>query len=185
MRRVRPLASRAVVVAALAAVLAACAGSTTGAATPVIIPPGSIGPSRTVGPAVLLTRTTLAQALQAQGLQLQDTQDPFRPPEIAMFATAPRAIYQVVLPQDPGAGYLAVYEFLDPPTATQAANEMAAYLGSGPGRVNYPLAVKHVLRVVGPSVVLFSWNPDGVVDPGTPKIADALGTVGLGVDVPR
>ena len=45
--------------------------------------------------------------------------------------------------------------------------------------------MKHVLRVVGPSVVLFSWNPDGVVDPGTPKIADALGTVGLGVDVPR
>ncbi len=180
MRPLRPLLGLALA----ASVLSACAASSPGA-TLVVIPAGSIGPSRTVGPAVLMTRTTLAQALQAEGLQLQDTQDPFRPPEIAMFATAPRAIYQVVLPQDPGAGYLAVYEFLDPPTATQAANEMAAYLGSGPGRVNYPLAVKHVLRVVGPSVVLFSWNPDGVVDPGTPKIADALGTVGLGVDVPR
>jgi hypothetical protein len=41
------------------------------------------------------------------------------------------------------------------------------------------------LRVVGPSVAVFSWNPDGVVDPGTPKVADALATVGNGVDVPR
>ena len=151
----------------------------------VTFPAGSIGPDRTVSPAVLLTRAALADALSAQGLQLVDTQDPFRPPESARLAGAPRAVYRVELPQDPGSGYIVVYEFLDTATAQQAAQEEASYLGSGPGRVNFPLTAKHVLRVVGPSVAVFSWNPDGVVDPGTPKIADALATVGSGVDVPR
>jgi len=164
--------------------LAGCGATTTGGQT-VTFPPGSIGPNRTVTPAVLLTRAALVDALGQQHLVLQDTQSPFRPPEAAILAAAPRAVYQVILPEDPDQGYIVVYELNDPPLALQAAQEQAAYLATGPGRVNFPIGTVHVIRQVGSSVVLYSWIPGGADDPNTPNIQTALETVGLGVPVPN
>jgi hypothetical protein len=134
---------------------------------------------------VLLTRAALVDALGQQHLVLQDTQSPFRPPEAAILAGAPRAVYQVILPEDLDQGYIVVYELRDPPLALQAAQEQAAYLATGPGRVNFPLGAVHVIRQVGSSVVLYSWNPGGAKDPSTPNVQVALETVGLGVPVPN
>jgi len=170
-------------VIAMAVVLVGCAGQTGNGAT-VTFPPGSIGPDRTVSPAMDLTRATLASALGEQRLVLQDTDRPFRPPEGPMLAGAPRAVYQVILPQDPDQGFIVAYEFLDPSQATQAAQEQAAYLASGPGRVTFPLGAVHVIRVVGTSVVLYSWIPEGAEDPAAPRIQDAFETIGLGIEVP-
>jgi hypothetical protein len=169
--------------ALVAAVVAGCTGTTGNGAT-VTFPAGSIGPDRTVSPAMDLTRATLFEALGAQQLVLQDTDRPFRPPEGPMLAGAPRAIYQVILPQDPDQGFIVAYEFLDPSQATQAAQEQAAYLASGPGRVNFPIGAVHVIRVVGTAVVLYSWIPEGAEDPAAPRIQEALETVGLAVPVP-
>ena len=96
---------------------------------------------------------------------LQDSQAAFRPPEDARFATTPRALYQVILPQAPGEGFIVVYEFPDPRAAGEAAERQAAYLASGPGRVQSAFGVRHVMRLVGSTVLLYTWVPDGAVDP--------------------
>ncbi len=101
-------------------------------------PVPSVGPSMTVSPAVNQTRTELVGVLGQHGLQLADTQTPVRLAESPLLTTAPRAVYQVVLPKDPDKGYIVVYEFSDPSLAAAAAAEQQAYLGSGPGRVQTP-----------------------------------------------
>jgi hypothetical protein len=115
---------------------------------------------------------------------LRDTQAPFRPPEDARFTTTPRALYQVVLPTAPQEGYIVVYEFADPTAAAEAAAAQAAYLGSGPGRIQSAQGARHILRLVGPTVVMYSWIPAGAEDPLQPDIQAALETLGTGVPVP-
>lgn len=173
----------ALAVAALvvAVTVGACAG-TSGPATTMI--PASIGPSRTVSPAVALTRGDLERALGARGIALRDVQTPFRPPEAAGLSVAPRAVYQAVLPQDPDGGFLVVYELADPDHAQVAAREQAAYLATGYGRVQSSLDAVDVIRVVGSTVVLYTWVPGASPDPKAPEIQAALETLGLGVDVP-
>jgi hypothetical protein len=165
----------------LASLLAGCATTDGPVAT---FPPVSVGPDRTVTPAVNLTRSTLVTALAPDGLALTDAQVPFRPPESQRLTDAPRAVYQVVLPNAPDAGFIVVYELADPDHANQAANEQAQYLASGPGRVQSSLESVDVIRVVGNTVVLYSWIPGAARDPKEPSIQGALETVGLGVDVP-
>lgn len=172
---------RATLVLAVTAIVAACAGAP-GPATTMI--PASIGPSRTVSPAVALTRGDLERALGEHGLALQDVQTPFRPPEGTQLSVAPRAVYQVVLPQDPDGGFLVVYELADPDHAHQAAEEQATYLGTGYGRVQSSLDAVDVIRVVGSTVILYTWVPGSSPDPKTAEIQAALETLGLGVDVP-
>lgn len=165
----------------LAVLVAACAGAP-GPATTMI--PASIGPSRTVSPAVALTRGDLERALGERGLALQDVQTPFRPPEGTQLSVAPRAVYQVVLPQDPDGGFLVVYELADPDRAQGAAEEQATYLGTGYGRVQSSLDAVDVIRVVGSTVILYTWVPGTSPDPKAPEIQAALETLGLGVAVP-
>jgi hypothetical protein len=147
-------------------------------------PPASIGPTGSVGPAVARTREELVRALGTRNLVLRDTQAPFRPPEDARFTTAPRALFQVVLPTAPQEGYIVVYEFASPAAAGEAAATQAAYLASGPARVQSPLGARHILRMVGPTVVMYSWVPAGAEDPLQPDIQAALETLGTGVPVP-
>jgi hypothetical protein len=165
-------------------VAGACSGS---AGQPSAIPPppgASLGPARSAGPAVAQTRVELVRALGTRNLVLQDSQAPFRPPEDATFTVTPRALYQVILPDAPTEGFIVVDDFADPGSAADAAKAQAAYLASGPVKVQSPLGARHVLRLVGSTVVLYSWVPSGVDDPRQPDIEPALELVGTGVPVP-
>lgn len=177
------MAARLTLSALLALVVAACAPS--GAA--VISPPpplATAGPTRTVGPVVAQTRAELVRALGGRNLVLQDSTAPFRPPEDARFTVTPRALYQVILPQAPQEGFIVVYEFPDPTAAAEAATAQAAYLATGPAKVQSAFGARHIIRLVGPTVVLYSWVPEGVEDPLQPDIQAALETLGTGVTVP-
>ena len=176
--RVAPVLASAVM---LLATVVAC---TSGNGATVTYPVASVGPDRTVSPAVTQTRGQLAQALGMQNLILADTQSPYRLPESAMLASAPRAVYQVTLPADPTGGYVVVYEFSDTAQAAQAAAEEQAYLASGPGRIQSPPDTVTVIRQVGTTVVLYSWLPGAAQDPGAAAIQAALETLGLGYLVP-
>jgi hypothetical protein len=147
--------------------------------------PASIGPDRTVSPAVDGTRAEIAQVLGERSIILDDLDTPFRPAEGPILSFAPRALYQAQLPADPDAGIIVVYELPDAGAALEAAEDQAAYLGSGPGRVQYPDAARHVIRVLGDTVIFYTWIPESAEDPRTPDVADALATLGTGVDVPR
>jgi hypothetical protein len=163
---------------------AACAPTTP--ATPIVRPSAveSVGPSRTVGPAVAQTRSDLVRVLGTRSLVLQDSQAPFRPPEDARFSSTPRALYQVILPEAPTEGFIVVYEFADPIAASEAASAEAAYLASGPAKVQSAFGARHILRLVGSTVVVYSWVPQGVEDPRQPDIQAALEMLGTGVPVP-
>ena len=172
-------------VAAIAAlVVAACAPTTS---APPVVQPSAVapaGPSRTVGPAVAQTRADLVRVLGTRNLVLQDSQAAFRPPEDARFTAAPRALYQVILPEAPFEGFIVVYEFGDPTAAAEAATAQAAYLASGPAKVQSAFGARHVLRLVGSTVVLYTWVPNGAQDPRQPDIQAVLETLGSGVPVP-
>ena len=124
------------------------------------------------------------RALGERNLVLQDSAAPFRPPEDATFTTTPRAVYQVILPDALSEGFIVVYEFPDPTTAADAAADQAAYLATGPARVQAPFGTRHVMRLVGSTVVLYSWVPEGATDDRQPKIQEALETLGVGVPIP-
>ncbi len=147
-------------------------------------PAGSLGPSATVGPAVAQIRLELVRALGERNLVLQDTEAPFRPPEDTDLATTPRQVFQVILPEAPSEGFIVVYEFRDPAAAAAAAADQAAYLATGPARVQSAFGARHVMRLVGSTVVLYSWVPEGVVDERQRDIQPALETLGVGVPIP-
>jgi hypothetical protein len=147
-------------------------------------PAGTIGPGRTAGPAAGQTRTELVRVLGERNLVLRDTEAPFRPPEDLTFTTTPRAVYQVVLPDAPTEGFIVVYEFPDATAAAEAATDQAAYLASGPARVQSAFGARHVMRLVGSTVVLYSWVPEGASDVRQPDIQPALETLGTGVPIP-
>ena len=170
--------------AGAASIGAACSGSA-GQPSAIQPPPGaSLGPARSAGPVVAQTRAELVRALGTRNLVLQDSQAPFRPPEDATFTATPRALYQVILPDAPTEGFIVVYDFADAVGAADAAKAQAAYLATGPVRVQSPLGARHVLRLVGSTVVLYSWVPSGAEDPRQPDIEPALELVGTGVPVP-
>jgi hypothetical protein len=164
--------------------LSAAAACTPGRGAAVTYPVGSVGPDRTVSPAVTQTRGQLVRALGGYNLILTDTQSPYRSPESAMLASAPRAVYQVTLPAYPTGGYVMVYEFSDTAQAAMAAAEEQAYLASGPGRIQSPPGTVNVIRQVGTTIVLYSWLPGAAQDPGAADIQAALETLGIGFPVP-
>jgi len=165
----------------VAGVLVAC---TPGGATLATFPAGTLGPAKTVGPTVAQTRIELVRVLGERNLVLRDTEAPFRPPEDVTFTTTPRAVYQVVLPNAPTEGFIVVYEFPDATAAAEAAADQAAYLASGPARVQVPFGARHIMRLVGSTVVLYSWVPEGASDERQPDIQPALETLGTGVPIP-
>jgi hypothetical protein len=167
---------------ALVGVVACAPGG--GGVTVASFPPGTIGPGRTAGAAAAQTRTELVRVLGEHNLVLQDSAAPFRPAEDTTFTTTPRALFQVILPDAPTEGFIVVYEFPDPTTAAEAAADQAAYLATGPARVQSAFGTRHVIRLVGSTVVLYSWVPEGAVDKRQPEIQAALETLGVGVAVP-
>jgi hypothetical protein len=179
-RPVRALPVGVLILVAAAGLVGACAVAEAPAQT---FPPVSIGPTRTVSPAVNLTRAELVRVLGEANLVLADTQTPIRPAEAPLLAGAPRAVYQVTLPEDPTRGVIVVYEFSDAGRAAEAAAEEQRYLASGPGRVQTPEGTVHVLRQVGSTVVLYAWLPAAAQDPRAPEIQRALETLGVGFPI--
>ena len=169
--------------AIVALVAAACAPATTGGPT-ITYPPASAAPSTADTPAIDLAVAQLVRALGDQGLTMQDPQRPFRPAEGPALAAAPRAVFQVVLPDDPTHGYIVIYDLPDAQRAAAAGADQAAYLATGPGRVQTPIGTRHVIRQLGSTVILYSWNPDSTSDERTARIQDALETVGSAIPVP-
>jgi len=171
-----------IVVAVL--LVSGCGTSGGGAVPSEGVPEASQGPTGSVSPAVAQTRADLVRALGTKNLVLQDSQAPFRPPEDARFTTTPRALYQVILPKAPQEGFIVVYEFPDPTNAAEAATAQAAYLATGPAKVQSPFGSRHIIRLVGSTVVIYSWVPEGAADPLQPDIQTALEGLGTGVPVP-
>ena len=165
-------------------VLAAVACAPGGGVVVTSIPPGTLGPVGTVTDATRTTRAELVRVLGERRLILQDTDAPFRPPEDARFTTAPRQVFQVILPEAPSEGFIVVYEFPSVSAASEAATAQAAYLASGPVRVQSAFGTRHVLRLVGSTVVLYTWVPEGADDPLQAEIQPALETLGVGVPIP-
>ncbi len=142
-------------------------------------------PAPTAGAAATQTRGVIAGALSSVAVQFGDATRPYRPAESGLLRDAPRSVYQVVLPDQPDAGFLVVYEFRDGGAAVDAGNEEAAYLGTGNGRVQFPPGTVHVLRALGSTLILYSWFPTASDDPTAGKVADALNTIGIGFTVPN
>jgi len=184
LRRGRARLSGVAAALASATAVLAVAACAPGGLSVASFPAGSIGPAGTAGTVVAQTRSEIVRAIGEHNLVLQDTEAPFRPAEDLAFTTAPRAVYQVILPDAPSEGYIVVYEFPDPSAAAEAATEQAAYLATGPARVQTPFGTRHVMRLVGSTVVLYSWVPDGVTDKRQPEIQPALETLGVGVPIP-
>jgi hypothetical protein len=182
MRGARTGAAVLAAAAVLALGLAACAPGD--GPTLATFPAGSLGPEGTAGQAAAQTRIELVRVLGERNLVLRDTEAPFRPPENVTFTTTPRAIYQVVLPNAPTEGFIVVYEFPDATAAAEAAADQAAYLASGPARVQSAFGSRHIMRLVGSTVVLYSWVPEGASDELQPDIQPALETLGTGVPIP-
>jgi hypothetical protein len=173
---------KGVVAAALLATtcLAAC-----GIGAPSDVPPSSFAPlpSQSASAGIEVTRAAIEAALRARALGLVVPVTPFRPPESPTLIDASRAIFQVVLPDDPSGGYLVIYEFPDPGAARAAGLTQAAWLASGPGAVNFPLGTTHVIRQVASTLVTFSYPPAGSPDAGVVKVGDVLSTLGLPIPV--
>ncbi|HUP54237.1 MAG TPA: hypothetical protein VM408_01920 [Methylomirabilota bacterium] len=167
---------------AIAGLVAACASG--GGVSVASFPAGTIGPATTAGAAASQTRIELVRVLGEHNLVLQDSEAPFRPAEDRAFTTTPRALYQVILPDAPTEGFIVVYEFPDAATAAGAAADQAAYLATGPARVQSAFGTRHVIRLVGSTVVVYSWVPEGAADKRQPEIQAALETLGTGVPVP-
>lgn len=166
-----------------------------GAALAVVILAGCAGPNHatfpplgsTPGPAGDTTGQTIQQvvgALAAAGLQAGPTLRPFRPPEGPLLAGAPRSVLQVSLPDDPDHGFIVIYALADPATALTAAMDTAAYVATGPGKIQFVAGSHFVLRVVGSTVIFFTWSPDNAPDSRTHLIEDTLGRLGTEVQVP-
>ena len=176
-RRSSPLAG-VILVAVATLVAVGCAGPTRATFPPL---------GQTPAPAGGATAATAAQviaALAAVGLQAAESNRPYRPPEGALFAGAPRSVLEVTLPDDPNHGYVVVYALASGTAAQAAATDQATYIASGPGRVQFPLDSHFVLRVVGSTVAFFTWSPGTSPDPRTKSIEDALTTIGTGVPIP-
>lgn len=180
----RPL--RALLLAAGLLGASLSAGCGIGAAqSPVTFPPASRGPEPTVSGAVAQTRAAIATALAPHDLELTDATRAYRTAEPRSVAAAPRRVFQVTLPDDPEGGFVVVYEFRDAAAAVDAGNELAGYLGSGAGRIQFPIDSRYAIRQLGTTLIFYTWAPSTSPDPNAPTVADALDTIGIGFAPPR
>jgi len=163
--------------AVLCGMLAACGTGAEVAVTPAPSPAASA----TLSPTLLAARAQVLGVLAASRLQVTDARTPYRPGESPALAAAPRTVVQVILPAAPGAGFVVIYDLVDPGLAAGAAQELADYLASGPGRIQFPGDARFTIRQVGSAVVFHVWSPAGSADPeGERAIETALATLGQG-----
>ena len=142
-------------------------------------------PVPSVPVAIEQTRRQLEGAIRAAGYFFDRAEQPFRPPESPAVAAAPRVVFQVLLPDDPGRGQIVVYEFPDAARAAAAGREMASYVASGPGRVQFPPDAEHVLRQLGTTLIFYTWSRENAATDAVQEIARVLDSVGQGIAIPQ
>jgi hypothetical protein len=169
------VAARLILAAALTLVVAGCANLE---ASPSVGQPAAPIGSPAAGPAAIAARVAVFDALGRSNLIVAESATPFRPPEAAPLAAAPRNVYQATLPKDPSEGFIVVYELPSEVDARAAAEEQREYLASGPGRVQSPPGTDHVIQQLGPAVIVYDWLPADAQDPNAPRVAEALRTIG-------
>lgn len=162
-------------VAAASLAASACAGTTRTTFPPVGSTPAPVGDTTTA------TARLVIHALSAVGLQGIDANRLYRPPEGPLLAAAPRSVVQATLPDDPTHGFIVIYALASDAAAQAAAEDQAAYIVSGPGRVQFTTDARFTLRVIGPNVVFFWWSPGAALDARTKAIEVALMKVGIEV----
>jgi hypothetical protein len=178
--------SRALAAAVLAAavLVAGCGAS---GESPSLPADGPAGPTPAAapgsGPAAVRAREALDSALGRAGLAVAPSAIPYRPAEVEALASAPRTVYQVTLPTETEPRFVVAYTFPTDAAADAAARDQAAYLESGPGRVQSPLGTEHVLRRLGAAVIYYQWLPASTTDPAAIDLAGALRTLGIAFDV--
>ena len=161
--------------------VAACWGA--GLAPPAV--PTAPTPGASVTPAIELARIQLEGALRSGGLALTQPAAPYRPAESPALAAAPRVVFQAPLDGAPDQGRIVVYELGDPQAAYVAAREMAAYLGTGPGRIQFAPDARFALRLLGSTVIFAPWSPANADDPRAgDRLLVLLQTVGADVPIP-
>jgi hypothetical protein len=168
-------------IVSLVGVLAGCGIAARTVPIPTVEPTLATTPSTTLQ----VTRLQVESALRAFNLAVIVPQVPFRPGESPALAAAPRLVLQAVLADDPGHGFIVLYDFPDAGSAYAAGTEMARYLASGPGRIQFPPDAEHTLRQVGSSLVFFTRSPGNSPDPRSADVARALGTLGVGIAIHR
>jgi hypothetical protein len=168
---------------ALAVALALIVGGCGIAAHQAPLPTTAATPVPSLSAVLGACRTKLEATLRAGQLALIDAQVPFRPAESPSVTAAPRLVTQVVLPQDPAGGFIVLYEFPDASAAYAAAREQAAYLATGPGRVQFVPDAQHILRADGSCIVFYSWSPANSPDPASAAIPTVLGTFAEGIPI--
>jgi hypothetical protein len=165
---------------ALTLVLAGCGF----AARSVVTPPPSPSPGASLSVTLQTARAEVAGALGAARFQVIDARTPYRTGESPALAAAPRTVLQVILPAAPERGFIVLYELADAGLASGAAQELAQYLASGPGRVQFGNDTRFVIRQLGAAVVFYAWSPASSSDPdGEEGIATTLAGLGQGYDV--
>ena len=175
--RRKPFVATLGLVAAVA--LAGCADAGATRAVPAGTP---IGPPAE-GPASAVARDAVFAELGQRNLIVAATAAPYRPPEAAPLAAAPRNVYQVTLPADPDEGFIVIYELPSDVEASSAAEAQREYLASGPGRVQSPPGTDHVIRRLGSAVIVYDWLPADAQDDAAPRVAEGLRTIGTGYEV--
>ena len=180
--RVRSIDRRtlAAVLIGAGALLAACGGAST------VLPTSqALATAQPTAPATVeATLGQLESAARAAGLVVESPLTEVRPAEPPSFADVARWPAQALLPDDPGGGYFVVYAFADADLAAAGGRDLAAYVASGPGRIQFPPDVRFVLQQVGATLVFYPWSPASSPDPKTPDLAAALASVGTEVSMP-
>lgn len=141
-------------------------------ATPTIAPTGQ---------AAEVTHALVVKALQDAAFQVQDPQTEYRPGESPDLVDVPRRLVQAILPEEPQGGYVVVYELPSANEADRVGRDLRAYLGSGPGAIQYPRDTRFVIRRVGQTLVFFPWSAEASPDARVAEMAAALETVGTEV----
>ena len=146
---------------------------------------GRVTPQASLSSTLQLCWNELTTTLATAGLPLLHPPSPVRPGESPLLTAAPRTVGQVILPADPDHGFIVLYEFPDPASAYTAAQQQAAYIGGGEGRIQFLPDSQFTLRQNGSCVLFYTWAPSVSTDPRSPDIATALQTFGVGIPVPR
>ncbi len=182
--RVARLGGRVLEVAAGGSLVLGLAGCGIGAPGGVAATPSAL-PQASVSGSIELAHRTIETALRSRELGLIVPTVPFRPAESSALTDVARAVYQVVLADDPGGGFVVIYEFPDPGAAYAAGVIQAAWLASGPGAIQYPAGTTHVLRQLGNTLLSFSYVASASPESRAAEVATVLESVGQGITSPR
>lgn len=161
--------------------LAGCGIAANGGAQPTLL----VTPQVSLSGTLQLCRNQLLATLAAAGLPLTQPPSAVRPGESPLLTAAARTVGQVILPGDPDHGFIVLYGFPDPASAYAAAEQQAAYIGGGEGRIQFVPDTQFTLRQDGSCVLFFNWSPSASTDPRSPDIATVLQTFGVGIAIPR